>query len=84
MLLSVPAIRLCAEPEAPPETFPVGALQLYTVPVGSNVATVAGLKLNATPLHNVSVAFGIMAVGLTVTTTVKGTPSQPLKCGVML
>ena len=69
--LIVPTALPCAAPPVKPT--PVGAVQVYKVPVGTTPFTPSvGVALNNTPLH-VVVLIGVMIpIGLIVTTTVNG------------
>ena len=64
-----------------PDAVPVipatlGAVQVYTVPVGTISVPLVGLIVNAVPLHIVAVVFAILGLGFTVTVTVKFEPVQ--------
>ena len=75
VFVNVPLIVFTALPcAAPPvKPVPVGAVQVYKVPVGTTPFTPSvGVALNNTPLH-VVVLIGVMIpIGLIVTTTVNG------------
>jgi hypothetical protein len=72
-------------PAAPPVIPPVtaGADHVYVVPVGTiPLVTLAGIKVNPTPLHTVAVIGIITAIGFIVTVNVKLLPWQVPEVGV--
>ena len=78
LFVSVPLIAftglICV---APPEIpTPVGAVQLYKVPVGITPfsPSVGVATVNNTPLHVIALIGVILAIGLTVTVTVNIDP----------
>ena len=69
----------CPVALAPPVKLPVtvGALQAYVVPVGTiSPPALLGVTVNPVPLQVLAVLFAIVAIGLTVTVTVKLAPTQ--------
>ena len=74
-------------PVAPPVNPPVttGVIQLYKVPAGTTpFVPLVGVNVNNTPLQVTPVIAVILAVGLTVTVTVKVVPVQVPDIGLMV
>jgi hypothetical protein len=85
VLLNVPLITLafpdCVTPPVNP--VPVGAVQLYVVPVGTiPLLTSVGVIVNSKPLHTVVLSGLIIALGLKLTVNENTDPTQLPEVGV--
>ena len=84
--VKVPLINACAVPAAPPliPTVTDGDAQVYVVPAGTTPFTpLVGDEVKLAPLQITAVIALIVALGLTVTVTVKEAPIQlPPEVGV--
>ena len=57
----------------------LGAVQLYTVPVGTISVPLVGLTVNVPLLHMVESLLAMLGVGFTTTVTVWGYAGQPVE-----